>query len=66
MLPSLSKLTNALIWSTFMACCDMLWTVFNQESISASSTAQYFVITGLIYHFWAHGFIQRRIQDNAA
>ena len=67
MFPSLSKLANTLIWSTYMACGDAVWDFyFNFEDLSVAGTCQYFVITGLIYYFWAHGFFQRQMQRHPA
>ena len=61
MFPSCSKLTNALLWATYMACFDMLWDVFvTQEAISMATAGRNFVITGIVYCVWAHGCITRQ------
>jgi hypothetical protein len=50
-----------------MACGDAVWDFyFNFEDLSVAGTCQYFVITGLIYYFWAHGFFQRQMQRHPA
>lgn len=67
MFPSLSKLANTLIFSAYMACMDMVWDVYvNAEGLSAASTCQHFVISSLIYYFWAHDFLQRQMQRHPA
>ena len=62
MFPSCSKLTNALIWATFMACFDMVWdVVIAQEGISAATAGRNFIITGVVYYVWAHGYLLRKL-----
>ena len=50
-----------------MACFDMVWdVVITQEGISAVTAGRNFIITGIIYYVWAHGYSYASLTSDAA